>query len=103
MKLVIVSAALSLLAVSASAAGAKLTCAGPGGHACSAQHVQKLDAAVKEAAKSGNATLADVKSITLGSDGALNCQRNNGSACTTEQIRSVRNMGAALNLKVTPR
>jgi hypothetical protein len=104
MRTMIVTAVLSLAVFSGAMAKKPLmTCARQNGAACTAQHVQKLEASVKLAAKGPRAAaLADVESISLASsDGTLRCLQTGGKPCTAQQMQSVWEVSRALDLKVT--
>ncbi len=97
-----VSALLSLVAVSgAMGKDPSLTCRGSNGAQCTAQRVKRLEAVVKEASKGPRAALANVKSLSISSGGALDCRQTSGKVCTDQQMQMVREVAASLEMTVT--
>jgi len=102
MKTMMVSAMLSLVAVSgAMGKEPSLSCKGPNGASCTAQRVKRLEGVVKEASKGARAPLADVKTLSIESDGTLRCRQTGGKACTDQQMQMVREVAASLEMTVT--
>ncbi len=105
MRTMIIAAGLALVAVSgASAATPSMTCKLQNGAPCTAQHIQSLQASVRQAAASSSrVALADVKTLSVGSNGALSCEQTNGKACTVQQIKLILEVSAKTDLTLTAR
>jgi hypothetical protein len=104
MRTMIMTVGLALVAVSgAFAATPSMTCKLQNGAPCTAQHVKNLEGNLKRAASGARAPLADVKTLSVGSNGALTCQQANGKACSAEQIKFILEVSGHTDLTVTAR
>lgn len=101
MKTIVMTVTLSLAAVSGAIAGApSLTCTLQNGAPCTAQHVKNLEANVRRSATGSRAGLADVKRLSVGSNGTVTCEQTNGKPCTAQQVKMVRDLSANSDLTV---
>jgi hypothetical protein len=78
-------------------------CKGPDGKPCTSKQVQALADAVF-AAKRQHDVLATVKNLILASpDGTVQCEQNDGSACTAPQLDVVKEIAAGQQLFINYR
>lgn len=85
----------------ANAAGLK--CSGPDGKtACTANQVAALNQGIATGRRMHEPLLADVKGVTQGKNGMLQCTQSNGSACTDEQLSAIIDLAASAHSKDGP-
>jgi len=69
---------------------AGLKCTGANGKAsCTASQIGALNAAIVTGTSMHKPLLLDVKGVTPGKNGTLNCTQTNGSACTDAQLSAI--------------
>ena len=68
-----------------------LTCTGPDGKACTAEHVKGVNDWLAVTGRRVYKPLAEVKEVTLASpkEGGLSCKQNSGAVCTPEQHKAL--------------
>jgi hypothetical protein len=75
---------------SAAASGGGLACTGADGStACTNQQVYDLNQGILVGRRMHKPMLANVKGVTQGSGGTVECTQDDGSACTDEQVSAV--------------
>jgi hypothetical protein len=86
----VILAGLFFMTVDPSASAATLKCMGADGRtACSVQQVAALNQGIATGRRMHKPLLADVKGVTQGANGSLECTQMNGSACTDQQLDAV--------------
>ena len=67
-----------------------LRCTGADGKsACTAEQARDVATGLATGKRMHKPYLVDVESVTLGSNGTLDCKQTNGSVCTDEQISAI--------------
>jgi hypothetical protein len=67
-----------------------LRCTGADGKsACTAEQARDIATGLATGKRMHKPFLVDVESVTLGSNGTMDCKQTNGSVCTDEQISAI--------------
>ena len=80
----------AVMSSSSVAAKSVLRCTSADGKsACTAEQARDVATGLATGKRMHKPYLVDVESVTLGSNGTLDCKQTNGSACTDEQISAI--------------